>query len=166
MQSFLPLNLTATSRRRQYQTDLQLHLQPFQTSKSMSLLAQKKISTFYVIEESLMGFCMCWKKLSILKTLPQLPLPISFIAMETKRSSPAGESAWQWTGSEKGGTPTSRFLSPSGGRSPLDKTVPLQVSHHPGHNLAAIRCRLQAGGVKSTVWFCLVRCKLYKVSIA
>lgn len=86
-----------------------------------------------------------------LKTLPQLPLPISFIAMETKRSSPAGGSAWLWTGSEKGDTPTSRFLSPSGGRSPLDKTVPLQVRHHPGRNLAAIGCRLQAGDVKRTV---------------
>lgn len=71
--------------------------------------------------------------------------------METKRCSPAGGSSWQWIGFESGGTRTSKFLSHSGGRIPLDKTVLSQVGHHPGRNLAPIRCSLETGGVKSPV---------------
>lgn len=73
------------------------------------------------------------RTLSFIKALPHHPLSF-FIVMETRRCSPAGGSSWQWIGFERGGTLTSRFLSHSGERSPLDKTAPLQVGHHPFGN--------------------------------
>lgn len=93
----------------------------------------------------------------------------SYIVMETKRYSPAGGSSWQWIGFEKGDTHTSRFLSHSGERSLLDKTVQFQVGHCLGHNSSTIRCILETGGVKSPVWFCPVKINtvqvVYQVSI-
>ena len=90
---------------------------------------------------------------SCLKALPHCLPPVFFIVMETKRYSRAGVSSWQWIGFEKGGTHTSRFLSHSGERSPLDKTVQLQVGRHPGRNLTTIRCSLETGSVKSPLQF-------------
>lgn len=111
---------------------------------------------------------LAWLKrtLSFLKALPHHPPPFFFffIVMETKRYSPAGGSNWQWIGFEKGGTRISRFLSHSGERSPLDKTVQLLVGDHPGHNLATIRCSLEARGVKSPVQFCSVKTSTVQVA--
>lgn len=89
------------------------------------------------------------RTLSFIKALPHDPLSFS-IVMETRRCSPAGGSSWQWIGFERGGTLTSKSLSHSGERNPLDKTAPLQVGHHPGCNLATIRCSLETEGVRGT----------------
>ena len=49
------------------------------------------------------------------------------VAMGIKKSSLAGESSWPWTGSGTEDTPTSKFLSPPGGKSHRGLTPRLEV---------------------------------------
>lgn len=49
------------------------------------------------------------------------------VAMGIKKSSLAGESSWPWTGSGTEDTPTSKCLSPPGGKSHRGLTPRLQV---------------------------------------
>lgn len=58
-------------------------------------------------------------------SLPMLCFPIA--AMETKKSSLAGESSWLWTGSGTEDIPTSKCSFPPGGKNHQELTPPLEV---------------------------------------